>query len=303
MLIHEFRILLPISVEEYKVAQLYAVAEASKGETGGGEGVEVLANEPYKNGDEEGQFTHKIYHTQSKVPGWIRALAPKGALEIHEKAWNAYPYCRTVLTNEYMGDQFTIEIITSHRPDFGNHENVHGLEEAQWQSCKVVEIDIASDLGEPKDYKEDEDPSKFKSLRTGRGPLSIGWQRALVTDGTPHMCCYKLVKAEFKWRMFQGKVESAIQKMEKRLFTNFHRKLFCTMDSWYGMTMDDIRKMEEETKKELDEMRNIGEAKVGPGNPGGPPSPTNPVEPGGPGLPRRPTEPVRPFGPGRATVR
>jgi len=25
-------------------------------------------------------------------------LAPKGSLEIHEEAWNAYPYCKTVLT-------------------------------------------------------------------------------------------------------------------------------------------------------------------------------------------------------------
>ena len=32
-----------------KVAQLYSVAEASKNETGGGEGVEVIKNEPYDN--------------------------------------------------------------------------------------------------------------------------------------------------------------------------------------------------------------------------------------------------------------
>lgn len=34
----------------------------------------------------------------SKVPGMIKLLAPKGALEVHEEAWNAYPYCRTVIT-------------------------------------------------------------------------------------------------------------------------------------------------------------------------------------------------------------
>ena len=34
----------------------------------------------------------------SKVPQYIRALAPKGSLEVHEKSWNAYPYCRTVLS-------------------------------------------------------------------------------------------------------------------------------------------------------------------------------------------------------------
>lgn len=42
--------------------------------------------------------------------------------------------------------------------------------------------------------------------------------------------------------------------MEKRLFTHFHRQLFCWIDKWIELTMDDIRRMEEETKKELDEV-------------------------------------------------
>ena len=32
------------------------------------------------------------------MPAYIRWLAPKGSLEVHEEAWNAYPYCRTVVT-------------------------------------------------------------------------------------------------------------------------------------------------------------------------------------------------------------
>ena len=53
---------------QYQVAQLYSVAEASKNETGGGEGVEVLKNEPFDNypllGERysKGQYTYKIYH-------------------------------------------------------------------------------------------------------------------------------------------------------------------------------------------------------------------------------------------------
>ena len=60
---------------QYQVAQLYSVALASKAETGGGEGIEVLKNEPFTatNGIQPtspllngkyttGQFTHKIYH-------------------------------------------------------------------------------------------------------------------------------------------------------------------------------------------------------------------------------------------------
>ena len=51
MIIKEYRVTLPMTVEEYQVAQLYSVAEASKNETGGGEGVEVLKNEPYDGDD------------------------------------------------------------------------------------------------------------------------------------------------------------------------------------------------------------------------------------------------------------
>lgn len=83
---------------------MYSVAEASKNETGGGEGIEVLKNEPFDNHPllggkySSGQYTYKIYHLASKVPSFIRFIAPKGSLEIHEEAWNAYPYCRTVIT-------------------------------------------------------------------------------------------------------------------------------------------------------------------------------------------------------------
>ena len=42
---------------------------------------------------------------------------------------------------------------------------------------------------------------------------------------------------------------------EKRLFTNFHRQLFCWIDKWIELTMEDIRRMEDDTRKELDEVR------------------------------------------------
>ncbi|XP_010787891.1 phosphatidylinositol transfer protein alpha isoform-like [Notothenia coriiceps] len=117
-------LLSPFVSLQYQVGQLYAVAEASKNETGGGEGVEVLANEPYEKDGEKGQYTHKIYHLHSKVPGIIRKLAPKDSLVVHEEAWNAYPYCKTVLTNVYMKDKFSITIETWHKPDMGDQENV-----------------------------------------------------------------------------------------------------------------------------------------------------------------------------------
>lgn len=61
---------------------------ASKNQTGGGEGVEVLKNEPYEKPGEKGQYTFKIYRLESKVPSWVRSIAPAGALELHEEVYS-----------------------------------------------------------------------------------------------------------------------------------------------------------------------------------------------------------------------
>ena len=120
-----------------------------------------------------------------------------------------------------------------------------------------------------KDYREDEDPTKFLSEKTGRGQLKPNWR-----DTTkPIMCAYKLCTVEFKWFGLQGRVEKFIQtvclitryfklicynannsnilKSERRLFTKFHRQLFCWLDGWYGLTMVDIRRIEDEVQQDL----------------------------------------------------
>lgn len=270
--ISEYRVVLPMTVEEYQVAQLWSVAEASKNETGGGEGIEVLVNEPFDetrhppktkleaNGKvyTSGQFTHKIYHLASRVPAFIRMIAPKGSLEIHEEAWNAYPYCRTVITNpDYMKDAFYIKIETIHLDDRGEKENTHSLPPDDMKIRKVVPIDIANDSVKHDDYKVEWDPQKNRSEKTGRGPLVGPWKESVQ----PVMCAYKLVSCKFKWFGIQNRVEKFIQTQERRIFANFHRQVFCWMDKWHGLTMDDIRKLEEETKKELDEARRKGSIK------------------------------------------
>ena len=268
MLRKEFRIVLPMTVEEYQVAQLWSVAEASKNETGGGEGIEVKNNEPYEKDGETGQYTKKIYHLASRVPAFIRLFCPKGSLDIYEEAWNAYPYCRTVITNpDYMKDNFEICIQSMHLPDLGESENVHKLPEKEWKKTEVVHIDIANDHVASSDYKREYDPSLFASKKANRGPFGPHWIEKLRAERRlehmekapiAYMCAYKLVSCRFKWLGLQTRVENLIQRQERRLFTSFHRQVVCWMDNWYGMTMDEIRQVEDETKNELDKMRNAG---------------------------------------------
>ncbi|CAH8627612.1 unnamed protein product [Dicrocoelium dendriticum] len=177
-----------MTVEEYQVAQLYAVAEASKQETGGGDGVEILVNEPFStsiycpnppllNGDPQyttGQYTYKCYHLAQKMPSIVRALAPSSALTLNEVAWNAYPYCRTVLTNSFLGDSFSVKIESLHSSDI-TLQNAHQLSEEVLAERDVIIIDIGNITPADKDYRPDEDPTTFQSQKTGRGPLKPNW--------------------------------------------------------------------------------------------------------------------------------
>lgn len=265
----EYQIPLPISVEEYRIGQLYAVAEASKNETGGGQGIEIRVNAPYELNDElknkgielPGQYTHKVFHLEKKLPEFIRSFAPQGALEVHEKAWNAYPYCRTEYSNPFMGENFHINIDTWHKTGLPEDNiNAHKLNEEQLAKRKIVLIDIAdNEEVSHGDYKKEEDPTIFNSTKTGRGPLDKDWQ--LRGDEYPLMTCFKLYHVKFKWFGFQTTVEKAIMGVVHRLLRNFHRQLFCWIDKWYGMTIEDIRKIEEETKAELEELRKTVEVR------------------------------------------
>ncbi|GAN00983.1 conserved hypothetical protein [Mucor ambiguus] len=257
MIINEYRVINNCTEEEYQVAQLYATALASKENTGGGEGVEVIKNEPYEKENEKGQYTYKIFRLASRVPAIVKAVAPAGALDLYEEAWNAYPYCKTVLKNGYMKDHFSIVYETLHVN--GSRGEIENALKISKEGKNVIIIDIANDKVSPKDYKKEEDPKLYHSEKTGRGPLTDPeWQKSVE----PVMTCYKLVYIEFKWFGIQGKVESFLAKTVQTLFTKFHRQLFCWTDKWYGMTIQDIRDLEAQTKEELNAKRNEGDVPV-----------------------------------------
>ena len=66
------------------------------------------------------------------------------------------------------------------------------------------------------DYLRDEDPSLFRSEKTGRGPLAESWRtdyvNAIAAGATDKaiMCAYKLCKVEFKYWGMQSKIERFI---------------------------------------------------------------------------------------------
>uniref|UniRef100_A0A8C8SNH1 Phosphatidylinositol transfer protein membrane associated 1 n=1 Tax=Pelusios castaneus TaxID=367368 RepID=A0A8C8SNH1_9SAUR len=252
MLIKEYHILLPMTLDEYQVAQLYMIQKKSREESSGeGSGVEILANRPYSDGPGgSGQYTHKIYHVGSHIPSWFRALLPKAALQVEEESWNAYPYTRTRYTCPFV-EKFSIEIETYYRPDAGKQTNVFNLTAAEKRQRILDTIDIVRDPISPNEYKAEEDPKLYRSAKTGRGPLGDDWLEAAMASG-PLMCAYKLCKVEFRYWGMQSKIEQFIHDVGlRKVMLRAHRQAWCWQDEWTELTMEDIRQLEEETARML----------------------------------------------------
>lgn len=72
MIIKEFRIVIPMSVEQYQIGQLYTIQKKSRIESvGAGSGVEIIENRPFEQDEEpkKGQYTMKVYHVDERLPG------------------------------------------------------------------------------------------------------------------------------------------------------------------------------------------------------------------------------------------
>ncbi|XP_029959733.1 membrane-associated phosphatidylinositol transfer protein 2 isoform X2 [Salarias fasciatus] len=278
MLIKEYRIPMPMSVEEYRIAQLYMIQKKSREEScGEGSGVEILENKPYIDGPGgTGQYTHKVYHIGMHIPSWFRSILPKAALRVEEESWNAYPYTRTRYTCPFV-EKFSIDIETYYKPDTGNQADVFNMSAAEKRQRSIDPIDIVTDPIPPHEYKAEEDPRLYKSVKTQRGPLLDDWIEEYNNDPgkTPIMCAYKLCKVEFRYWGMQSKIERFIHDVGlRKVMVRAHRQAWCWQDEWYGLTIEDIRQLELETQLALArKMAQFSQAEEATEANGGAPSP------------------------------
>nr|XP_028566199.1 membrane-associated phosphatidylinositol transfer protein 2 isoform X8 [Podarcis muralis] len=218
---------------------------------GEGSGVEILENRPYTDGPGgNGQYTHKVYHIGMHIPSWFRSILPKAALRVEEESWNAYPYTRTRYTCPFV-EKFSIDIETYYISDSGEQANVFNLSPAEKRQTILDPIDIVKDPIPPHEYKSEEDPKLYKSVKTTRGPLSEDWIKEHKNNPGryPMMCAYKLCKVEFRYWGMQSKIERFIHDVGlRKVMVRAHRQAWCWQDEWYGLTIEDIRQLEKEAQ-------------------------------------------------------
>ncbi|CAF1040868.1 unnamed protein product [Didymodactylos carnosus] len=199
------------------------------------EGVEVIKNESCH--DEQygnGQYTEKRF----RLPSWIRSFIPN-LFYITEKAWNYYPYTLTEYTCSFL-PRFSIIVETKYEDNNGTNDNCHNLSKEEVQSRKLEYLDIAVERVPEHKYKLSEDPCKFKSNKTGRGPLTSNWTQIFK----PIMCAYKIVRVRFEVWGMQTRAEDYMQRTIRDILVLAHRQAFTWMDEWYDMSMNEVRRYE-----------------------------------------------------------
>jgi len=251
MLVKEYRICMPLSVEEYKIGQLYMIAKHSLEQSQKGEGVEVIENKPHKDETHgSGQYTEKRIYLSSRLPSWIRSLVPK-LFYVTEKAWNYYPFTITQYSCSFL-PRFSVYIDTRYEDNNGTTQNCLNCSEETLKIRQVDHVDIAMDECAAHHYKEEEDVKKFQSKKTSRGPLQEGWRE----DSKPIMCSYKLVEVKFDMMyLLQSRIEEFVHKSIREILLVGHRQAFAWIDHWFDMSIEDVRdferKMQEETNEKV----------------------------------------------------
>lgn len=238
---------MPLTVDEYRIGQLYTISKHSHEQSDKGEGVEVVKNEPHEDPVHgKGQFTEKRVHLSSKLPSWARAVVPR-IFYITEKAWNYYPYTITEYTCSFL-PKFSIYIETKYEDNNGSNDNIFDSDKNHMDH-EVCFLDIAYDEIPDRYYKSSEDLRYFASVKTGRGPLKEGWR----DEPSPVMCSYKLVTVKFEVWGLQTRVEQFVQKVIRDILLIGHRQAFAWVDEWCDMTMDEVREYEKQTQEATNE--------------------------------------------------
>ncbi|SBS85742.1 phosphatidylinositol transfer protein, putative [Plasmodium ovale curtisi] len=260
----EFRIAMPLTVEEYRLCQLYLVAKGAledsennvsnvnNGNSSSG-GIVILKNESYKNEDgTSGQYTFKKINMLSKIPKWLLNFVDPKYCTIEEKSWNSYPYVKTTFESNGF-PKAKVQVESTHHLGYDTEDNALNISNDLLSMRKIIYIDIANDKLPIKDYNPDEDPTLYFSKKTKRGKLDTKWKE----NSKIIMTCYKLFSINIPYfGIFCSKLENWIIGALRDNLLKYHRKAFCWMDEWIDLSLEDIRNIEKEVQEKLDKIWN-----------------------------------------------
>ncbi|KCZ76418.1 hypothetical protein H311_02584 [Anncaliia algerae PRA109] len=228
----EFRITLPLTIEEYNIGQLYNVVEMSKENVG--TKVKIEVNEDHDH-PEYGMCrkTVKKMDLSSNLPTMVTIFFPSKLFRLEETSFNNYPECRTFYKSCYANEStFKMSIHSKHLE--GVNENVFD------GTHEIIDLNL-TDKVHDKNYNV----KNFVNEKSKKIYLEQGWLENCSTANIPHITCHKFITLELNCIKEKWLADKIFYEVNK-FFVKTHQRIYASVDKWHNLTMEDIRKMEEE---------------------------------------------------------
>ena len=240
MRIVEFRVIVPFTMEQTRIASRYANARRAKEGTKGGDGVEMIEKKEIEEEGVKGIYAHRIYHVKSHVPAAIKWVLPEKYSHVHEHYKNVFPHYDTYFEIPDMGSDMVLKnesrIIPYHKGD-QIPDNIMGLSEEHLQMRKIVYLDLVNGSGGRYDeYKVE----GFSCPEAGISKISApnktvdesnipSWVQNY--EGTMTLII-KCVTFEFKWWGAQSLVERIVPGVFHDMFMGTHKAMILWSPEW-----------------------------------------------------------------------
>ena len=241
MLIREYRIVMPLSVDEFRRGQRYTIARAERDAVEEGVGIMLLVSEHCQH-ESHGEGVHQIkrFYINSYLPAWVQPFIPTNSFYVVEESWNYYPnHCYSIFTCK-MVPSLRVEISSRYLDDRATTENAFNLDPAVLKHREVHVLDVIND--NLKDTKGGRyDIQGLVCEKAKRGPLRKDW----IETQPEVMCSYKLIRSSVPILGIQNRAESGIAEGLREVLFQTHKDSVMWLDEWFDITYGELRELEQ----------------------------------------------------------
>lgn len=254
MRIIEYRVILPVSIEQYPRADTYMFNHRMEIGASEGECVELIDNNSYDSEEGPVFFASRVYHCKNRVPKFLQWLVPESICDFQEDSWTFYPKCKSKFIVPFLGEKFNVTINT-HQYKFTSvgeiPENGVNLTEEELAIREIKYVDIL--LKEPVPEKKEWDLDGFSCDEAGIQKLQTYSSQDFddtkppkwIENYTGEMTiCIKVIKAEIPiWGVQTMAEKLIVENMAINTFLDSARATVGWAHKWFPMSMKEVEKM------------------------------------------------------------
>lgn len=240
MLIREYRILMPLTVEEYRIGQRYMIARAQY-EAGfeGDKVVQINSNSCFNDKYGHGTYRQKNYHLDRHFPSWAQKFLPNDPFFVNEESWSYYPIYNLAKFSSQLTNRISLEVESCYEDNFGTNDNALNLSPEELAQREIIYIDVVNDVMSNSSKDALTTLKGFQSKKICRGPFADNWAALF-----PGMCSYKVFKLRVDIFGIKTIAESTIQSKLQEVLLKSHRESVLWLDEWIDITEGEIIEME-----------------------------------------------------------